>query len=109
MSRFVRRFSWKLLGLALAIAILSLLAPTAWRHLADELQKRQSSREMAFAVPSTVTTSPVFTPDGVLPDFDLPALPVAADELQSEPTPAIEAPPQNGLFGNGAPPQVQVN
>ena len=51
MSRLVRRFSWKQLGLVVAVALLSLVAPEAWRRW-------QSQPELASGGPPRAT-SPV--------------------------------------------------
>jgi hypothetical protein len=85
MSRLVRRFSWKFLGLTLLIAILSVAAPTAWRHL------RPERPQLAWHGPQHAHLSQHFAADVSAP-VPAPAVPFDSGSLPADPLPAFEIP-----------------
>lgn len=114
MSRLVRRFSWKFLGLALVVAVLSLAAPQAWRHFRPEQRSqwhgpRHSHLSPNFeadipAAPAVPFNSGIVQADP-LPPFEIPAFP-ARQELAPSPAAAQVEPSPTGLEGLESPKQV---
>lgn len=106
MSRLVRRYSWKFIGLIVAIAILSLLAPEAWRRLAPQRTPlHMPSPAVIAAIPAerAAETAPLPAFAESLPTLELPALPAE----KTEPTPAkMAAPAATGLEAFETPQQV---
>ncbi|WP_145084870.1 hypothetical protein [Anatilimnocola aggregata] len=124
MSRLVRRYSWKFLGLVLLIAVLSLVAPYGWRHFLPQQAEHQITSH--FGVPAHLqspTENVEFTPSAPAmqtalpyqvaeapPAFELPDFPAHQPTQLTEPTPAseepLETPTNPGLEAFETPKQV---
>ncbi|WP_254512112.1 hypothetical protein [Anatilimnocola floriformis] len=96
MSRLVRRFSWKLFLLVVALAALSLSAPEAWRRY----QARQASSQDALAA-LELAHSQSLTNES-LPAFELPELPAETPEF----APVAIEPVRNDFAAFETPKQV---
>jgi hypothetical protein len=101
MSRLVRRYSWKFMGLVVIIAILSFLAPEAWRRLAPQRITPDIIAELPPAAPSVEL--PAF--HDPLPTFEVPELPAVESDLVPAALPA-EPTPASGLEAFETPKQV---
>lgn len=116
MSRLVRRFSWKLFLLVVALATLSLFAPEAWRrYQAQQVGMRakvpSENSVIAFypaAQSIAAQQQPAFGPylvNDPIPAFEIPELPTPAVELTPVPT-AINEPESAGLEAFETPKRV---
>lgn len=109
MSRLARRFSWKLFILVLAIGVLSLLAPKAWRQFRPESVTAVNSSgppSLQVAPNSGERILSALQPDEPLPTFEIPELPAAGPELAPSIAAESNEPPKSGLAAFETPKQV---
>ncbi len=115
MSRLVRRFSWKLLGLVLGIAVLSLLAPAAWRRFQPPRTPVSIARQFEASLPRGMPAKAESSVQNGLQTlqlaeplrgFEIPELPAESRELNATPASGSEEPAKTGLEVFETPKQV---
>jgi hypothetical protein len=136
MSRLVRRYSWKFVGLVGILAVLTFLAPAAWRRLtppkgaAPVIAAAPAAPDFSSVPSEAPPAAPAFTPAmpvsdsethlavhavaahsvvddaSRLPNFELPELPVVEEELTPATLPELRTPETADLSEFETPKQV---